>query len=793
MIDKNKHDGEGSSSDIELAPDRAPRSVNRRALDGIARSIAGSGGRTGRRIRATLTERTDGGSDGPVEQDAGPSSTSRPNFVSVLDSAATQFLEDALLNGTDVEIVQAVSGETLVGRLRKVGSASTFALLPNGTVGRVVPIELNDLVRIGDKERGRRRMVRLPEAAKEGSLSVEESVSPEPVDEGPVLSPEDLAEQAAAAKRSGISRRAAATRLRKERLSSGRDLRVGLFLEAVDALDDVKARANMEAFLTLSDETINGAIALLERRDGPSAQFLRELVDAEGDIDGAAQKAFRNYCRAKRFTGDLAALGTVLSYVNYMLKDSGVPTASTKAAGTTETAQGTRLKLDRLPTNEDEGNLGNIFSSVDFADEPGKATPLRVVHSRANAIAGRLEAEQQQLLVRALVFQYYGVSFEDLELLPIIDLEGTIGRANRQLAKHGFVIHANNNVAVLAEINKPVMLSPSIAHATGYRKRLEQHVSGTSDDARGLAQAEAVRLEERAAAETRRKGAPIRKARERARKQGVRSYITSTNNKSRRVVDIQADTESFVRGTREEIDGVVALLDASEHRGQKAVAMYLSKLRSETGEEAIAAATGEFYRAAHIFERNRTPERVLTFVNRAIRDAVATSKDIGVREAGTRAVQLTKLPGMEGASEAIDDDFVHGGFRLVTGSFDGIKLLHKRASEIAHELRTEASRNPYNNGKMLTLALAHQYHGVSLETLAKLPLMIRPNGDPDLNAVIEKTNVGLRKFGLAIYVRNGFALLAQDTSEEGNVGTVGVVSKRQKRYPVSPLKAEYLQ
>lgn len=691
-------------------------------------------------------EADDRGADEPVDVEA---FLRKSGFVSVVSTRSSDFLNNHLNRGLAVTIWHSASRQVLSGLLqRRNDSPTTFRLLAyNGSaVGKPYDIAFNDFVYINGVEVPADVLAKLMPAAPAGTdrLKSEPEIDP------------------AALVRIGISRRSAATLRRKNRLGDGTDITMGKFLLHLDARTKDDAEVCIARFLTIERGDIDTLLTELEQKDRDVAIFVRTIVEG-GDV----QAAVECFYKAKSFPDAAKNERSLLTYVNKII--GLIPNSKRFPV------------LAKFPAKGEDAV--SAFKVPGVARFTGRDNNLRELHGNIRKISGDIRGDQNQILVDALVYQYGGLTIEEFKMLPFVDVMTRIQNANEELGRFGYCIHVRNGVAVLGKLGEDLTLCPTIADAQQYTTRFDRYVATDPAQARAKAQAEDARLAQREEKAKQRRGAPIRQANERARKAAIRTYLSATNNRNKRVGELRGRVESFIRATREEIDGVVELLSNAGNRRATAAVVLINSLRTATADDARTCAMDEYASAARVAERNRNPEHISWSVNDAIKNALAARDRILVRAAGRKTVMVSSMP---------DIAFAHGGFRVITGAIDHIKLLHDRAIEAADKLKTRASRNPYNNGRLLTLALAYQYHGVPLSDLDHLPFLFRTNGDPDLNAVIEKTNVALRKSGLGIHVRNGIAVLGQYIGSDGNFETVPLVANRRKFYTESPLKKAYL-
>ncbi|MBI4975582.1 hypothetical protein HZC20_02795 [Candidatus Peregrinibacteria bacterium] len=241
---------------------------------------------------------------------------------------------------------------------------------------------------------------------------------------------------------------------------SKREMGMGGFLCALALIGDKDVDERMDALLKIDRAYLEDAGGILEKKDAVFAEFFSRFIGLKRRerlsrfnklvCEGATAKGIP--------TSDITvATSLFISYLNVILRQC-VPTASTKAAGLTKGDSGIPVKIDLdkceavfdvkvLETDGDEGGRDAVDGNN-----------LRNLHG--NTIAGlvdRIRGDENQMLLDALVFAYFGVSFNDLEILfNAKNIPERIEDLNRRLEKYGFVVYANNGIAMIAEARRPV-------------------------------------------------------------------------------------------------------------------------------------------------------------------------------------------------------------------------------------------------------------------------------------------------------------------------------------------------
>lgn len=258
-----------------------------------------------------------------------------------------------------------------------------------------------------------------------------------------------------------------------------RNLAIGCFLASLEAMDDRKMKGRMGH---IQEIRMGDTLAILDyvKPDAALAKFLRIFLDYGLRKAYDFQAAVDEFCEAKglqkKNPGRYSAFSAI-SFANALLRNCS-PSPETKKKLITFMDHAATVQIGMTG-----GERCAFLPDLKEGDESSR-DELFALHSRAKDVVGQVACKSHQLILEALLFQYYGVPFNNLAPFGIKDALTSIVLLNKRLSKFGLVVYINSGLAVLGEVGKPAMLLADCRDAKAYTERFAGQAYGTLDEAR---------------------------------------------------------------------------------------------------------------------------------------------------------------------------------------------------------------------------------------------------------------------------------------------------------------------
>lgn len=380
-----------------------------------------------------------------------------------------------------------------------------------------------------------------------------------------------------------------------------------------------------------------------------------------------------------------------------------VPSEGTKERGTTFMDHGAVVQIREAEGAE---KYGCAFLPDLKGGDSGSHDALFSWHSDIkDSVLPKLDTFNDRMLVSALLFQYYGVPLSDLVIVCHNgDILQIISAVSRRLSSVGLRVIIHNGIAVLGKLGEPATLLADSTDAKAYSGRFASEINCPVEEAeRSYEDLVKERI-------MRKMQVVLERSRREVVNGGIRAFVRAVKRAYRDPVRIKALVDAFVFDKKEAVSG------------------------GETVPEPVAA------------------------------------DSVSVGSAPVESAPAESLAGLSVAEISIPVEPVSkpDWIEVVEEVTSELREVHGFAEDAGSDrLMNPGSHSCYFHGKLLLLALAGMYHGVSRDVIEGLPFYFRTGRDSNLNVVIGKVNAVISGYGIRVRERGGVLILGPDVAGEG--------------------------